>query len=54
MTLTYINEYGAREGLGTLGMPPSKVSELCLEAGFSSVKQLEIEDDFHMLYEIKI
>lgn len=42
------------EGLGTLGMPPSKVSELCLEAGFSSVKQLVIDDDFHTLYGIKI
>ncbi len=41
------------EGLGTLGMPPSKVKELCLKAGFTIVNQLPIEDDFNMLYEIK-
>ncbi|KKM87942.1 hypothetical protein LCGC14_1263850 [marine sediment metagenome] len=41
------------EGLGTLGMPPSKVKELCLKAGFSIVNQLPIEDNIKMLYEIK-
>jgi hypothetical protein len=40
-------------GLGTLGMSPGMVSELCEEAGFRSVKQLEIEDEFHALYEIQ-
>ncbi len=40
------------EGLGTLGMPPSKVKDLCLKAGFTIVNQLPIEDDFNMLYEI--
>ncbi len=41
------------EGLGTLGMPPSKVNELCKEAGFHTVKQLPINDEFHAIFEIK-
>jgi hypothetical protein len=41
------------EGLGTCGLPPSKVRELCEEAGFSSVRQLPLENPFNILYEIK-
>lgn len=41
------------EGLGTLGLPESKVRELCLEAGFSSVRRLPLENAFNTLYEIR-
>lgn len=41
------------EGLGTMGMPPGRVTELCTEAGFSSVKLLPFEDEFHNIFEIK-
>jgi 2-polyprenyl-3-methyl-5-hydroxy-6-metoxy-1,4-benzoquinol methylase len=41
------------EGLGTMGMPESKVRELCREAGFSSVRRLPIENPFNIAYEIK-
>ena len=41
------------EGLGTLGLPPAKVRELCTEAGFSSVNQLPLENPFNILYAIK-
>ncbi|HEY7357524.1 MAG TPA: class I SAM-dependent methyltransferase [Ktedonobacterales bacterium] len=40
-------------GLGTGGMPPSKVRELCAEAGFSSARLLPIENPFRNLFEIK-
>ncbi|HEY7350002.1 MAG TPA: methyltransferase domain-containing protein [Ktedonobacterales bacterium] len=41
------------EGLGTAGMPASKVRELCTEAGFSSVRLLPIEHPFRNLFEAK-
>ncbi len=41
------------EGLGTAGMPPSKVRELCMEAGFSSVRLLPIDNPFKNIYEVK-
>ncbi|MFQ5933834.1 MAG: methyltransferase [Dehalococcoidia bacterium] len=44
---------GGGEGLGTMGLPPSKVEELCAEAGFGSVRQLPLENPFNILYEIK-
>lgn len=37
-------------GLGTCGMPPGAVRDLCREAGFSSVEQLAIENPFNILY----
>jgi hypothetical protein len=40
-------------GLGTCGMPPARVHELCREAGFGSVRQLELGDPFNSLYEIR-
>ena len=40
-------------GLGTLGLPPSKVDEMCAEAGFKSVDLLPLDDPFHNLYLIK-
>ncbi len=41
------------EGLGTMGLPESKVRELCAEAGFSKVRPLPIDNPFNTLYEIK-
>lgn len=42
------------EGLGTLGMPETKLRKLCLEAGFSRLQRVLIEDPFSLngLYEI--
>jgi SAM-dependent methyltransferase len=40
------------EGLGTMGLPESKVRALCTEAGFSSVRRLPLENPFNTLYEI--
>ena len=41
------------EGLGSMGLPPSKVRELCAEAGFGQVNQLPIENPFNILYELR-
>jgi len=38
------------EGLGTLGMPPKKLEQLCREAGFSSVRIVDDYDD--IVYEV--
>ncbi|MHC4108366.1 MAG: class I SAM-dependent methyltransferase [Planctomycetota bacterium] len=40
-------------GLGTLGLPESKVREFCAEAGFGSVRRLPWENPFNAVYEIK-
>lgn len=40
------------EGLGTMGMPESKVRELRAEAGFSMVQRVPMENPFNSLYEI--
>ena len=40
-------------GLGTLGLHPAKVEELCAQAGFSSVNLLPLQNPFHNIYEIK-
>ena len=39
-------------GLGTCGCPPEKVRQLCAEAGFSSVRQLPLENPFNVLYAV--
>jgi SAM-dependent methyltransferase len=41
------------EGLGTMGMPESKIRDLCQEAGFSSVSRLPIENPFNIAFAIK-
>ena len=41
------------EALGTVGLPPATVRDLCAEAGFSAVNQLPLENPFNILYEIK-
>jgi len=40
-------------GLGTCGMPPSKVESMCLEAGFSQVDRVPVEDPFNIFYAIR-
>lgn len=40
------------EGLGTLGLPETKLRELCAEAGWNSVRRVPIEVPFNNLYEI--
>ena len=37
-------------GLGTCGLPPARVKELCGQASFASVEQVDIEDPFNALY----
>jgi SAM-dependent methyltransferase len=44
---------GQGEGLGTVGLPEGKLRELCLEAGFSSVRRVPLENPFNNLYEIQ-
>jgi 2-polyprenyl-3-methyl-5-hydroxy-6-metoxy-1,4-benzoquinol methylase len=39
-------------GLGTLGLPPSVLTDLAHEAGFSRVHQVPIGDPFNNLYEL--
>jgi SAM-dependent methyltransferase len=41
------------EGLGTCGLPESKLRELCEKAGFSGVRRVEMENPFNNLYEVK-
>jgi 2-polyprenyl-3-methyl-5-hydroxy-6-metoxy-1,4-benzoquinol methylase len=40
------------EGLGTVGIPESKMRELSAEAGFSNVRRVPLENPFNILYEI--
>lgn len=39
------------EGLGTCGLPKSEVRRRCLEAGFSSVHVVPLDDPFNVLYQ---
>jgi SAM-dependent methyltransferase len=39
-------------GLGTLGLPPSRLNELARGAGFSHLRQVPIDDPFNNLYEL--
>ena len=39
-------------GLGTLGLSHPKLEELCLAAGFGTVRQLPLENPFNSVYEI--
>jgi 2-polyprenyl-3-methyl-5-hydroxy-6-metoxy-1,4-benzoquinol methylase len=41
------------EGLGTCGLPESKLGDLALAAGFGSVRKLPLENPFNNLYEVK-
>jgi SAM-dependent methyltransferase len=40
-------------GLGTCGLPPARVQELCVGAGFSQVRQVPIDDPFNVLYDVR-
>jgi 2-polyprenyl-3-methyl-5-hydroxy-6-metoxy-1,4-benzoquinol methylase len=40
------------EGLGTTGIPESKMRDLCAEAGFSQVRPVPMENPFNILYEV--
>jgi SAM-dependent methyltransferase len=41
------------EGLGTCGLPEAKARELCMEAGFSELRRVEMENPFNSLYEVR-
>jgi SAM-dependent methyltransferase len=41
------------EGLGTMGMPESKIRKLCEDASFTIFRRLPFENPFNVLYEIK-
>ena len=43
---------GGGEGLGTAGLPESKLRTLCLDAGFSSVRRAPFDHPFFSVYEI--
>ncbi len=40
------------EGLGTVGLPETRVRELCTEAGFSNVRRVPMENPFNILCEV--
>ena len=40
------------EGLGTLGLPESKLRELAARAGFSGFRRVEMDNPFNSLYEL--
>jgi len=40
-------------GLGTCGLPAARVQELCVQAGFSTVHRLDLQDAFNSLYVIR-
>ena len=41
------------QGLGTMGLPESRLRALATDAGFSSVRRVPLENLFNSLYEIK-
>ena len=48
---TSLANHGA--GLGTLGLYPQKLEDMCAQAGLSSVNLLPLQNPFHNLYEIR-
>lgn len=40
-------------GLGTLGVPESKLRDLCVEAGFGQVRRA-VENPFNILYKVRL
>ncbi len=40
-------------GLGTLGLPPPRVEELCRAAGFTSVVLHDVDDPANLYYEVR-
>src|SRR5438874_7278400 len=49
--ITLLSGHG--EGLGTVGLPEGKLQELSLEAGFSCVRRVPLENPFNNLYELQ-
>ena len=45
---------GGGEGLGTCGLHPKKLEELAVQAGFGEVSQVDLEDPFNNLYELRV
>jgi 2-polyprenyl-3-methyl-5-hydroxy-6-metoxy-1,4-benzoquinol methylase len=41
-------------GLGTMGLPESKLKELAIEAGFADVRRVPLENPFNNLYEVTV
>jgi SAM-dependent methyltransferase len=41
------------EGLGTLGLPEAQLRELGLEAGFGTVRRVQMDNPFNALYELR-
>ena len=39
-------------GLGTLGLPEPVLRELCVEAGFHTVRRVPMDNPFNALYEV--
>lgn len=42
------------EGLGTVGLPESKLRELCDDAGFGDLRRVPLEDPFNNLYDVAL
>jgi hypothetical protein len=40
-------------GIGTMGLPAAKVTDLCNGAGFGTVRQLAVMNPFHALFELR-
>jgi SAM-dependent methyltransferase len=40
-------------GVGTMGLPESRLKELCEAAGFGSIRRLPVQNPFHALYEVR-
>jgi hypothetical protein len=40
-------------GLGTCGLPPARVRELCERAGFASVERIPLDDPMNALYAVR-
>ena len=40
------------EGLGTLGLPESKLRQLAGKAGFGQIRRIEMDNPFNTLYEL--
>ena len=40
-------------GLGTLGLPPDRIEELCRSAGFSTVRRHDFDDPANLYYEVR-
>ena len=51
MSSSLSEEGGA--GLGTLGLPPSKLEAMGREAGFTRFRITEVEDAFNAYYELR-